>query len=108
MVKNLKTKGIVFKTNILERKDGKVGEAQSFTFQFTNLMDKPLIIANVKSSCGCTVADWNSNPILPGRKSNIKLIYVSDDPTRYYKKAIVESNAPNSKEVLVIKGNLIE
>ena len=36
-------------------------------FEFTNTGDAPLIITNVKSSCGCTVPSKPKEPILPGK-----------------------------------------
>ena len=37
------------------------------TFKITNKGDKPLVISNVTTSCGCTVADWTKEPIAPGK-----------------------------------------
>ena len=36
------------------------------TFKIKNDGDKPLVISNVTTSCGCTVADWTKEPIAPG------------------------------------------
>ena len=35
------------------------------TFEFTNTGDEPLIVSNVKSSCGCTIPKKPKQPILP-------------------------------------------
>jgi len=39
-----------------------IGSPGKCEFKFTNTMRKPLIIYNVKPSCGCTVADWRRRP----------------------------------------------
>uniref|UniRef100_UPI004047F98C DUF1573 domain-containing protein n=1 Tax=Flavobacterium sp. TaxID=239 RepID=UPI004047F98C len=44
-------------------------------FEFTNTGNEPLLIKNVKSSCGCTVPEWPKEPIAPGAKSQIKVQY---------------------------------
>ena len=44
-------------------------------FEFTNTGKEPLILTNVKSSCGCTVPKWPRQPILPGKTDVIKVKY---------------------------------
>lgn len=41
------------------------------TFKITNKGDKPLVISNVTTSCGCTVADWTKEPIAPGKTGSV-------------------------------------
>lgn len=38
-----------------------------YAFKFTNTGSEPLIISSAKGSCGCTVPNWPSEPILPGQ-----------------------------------------
>ncbi|MEN9488597.1 MAG: hypothetical protein RL494_862, partial [Bacteroidota bacterium] len=45
------------------------------TFEFTNTGDAPLIIKDVKSSCGCTVPTKPTEPILPGKTGKIDVKY---------------------------------
>ena len=44
------------------------------TFKITNKGDKPLVISNVTTSCGCTVTDWTKSPILPGKTGEVSLM----------------------------------
>ncbi len=44
-------------------------------FEFTNTGDNPLIIENAKGSCGCTVPEYPKEPIMPGEKGEIKVVY---------------------------------
>jgi len=77
-------------------------------FQFTNSGKIPLIINDVKASCGCTVPEWPQEPILPGKNGIIK---VSFDPKKqngsFNKTILVSSNADISQVNLVIKGVVI-
>ena len=43
------------------------------TFVFTNIGDKPLIINNIQSTCGCTIPKKPEKPIMPGKKGEITL-----------------------------------
>ena len=45
------------------------------TFEFTNTGNEPLIIKDVKSSCGCTVPTKPTDPILPGKTGKIDVKY---------------------------------
>ncbi|MQP53674.1 DUF1573 domain-containing protein [Flavobacterium sp. LMO9] len=78
-------------------------------FEFINTGNEPLLIKNVKSSCGCTVPEWPKEPIAPGAKSQIKVQY-NMNPGPISKTITVESNAinkPNGMVPLRIKGTVI-
>ncbi|HEY5589384.1 MAG TPA: DUF1573 domain-containing protein [Paludibacter sp.] len=83
-----------------------VGSPGHCEFKFTNGMKTPLIVSNVKPSCGCTVADWTKEPILPGKTGVIKLNYNTKIPGTFSKTITVNSNAKNSTVILQIKGNV--
>jgi hypothetical protein len=44
-------------------------------FAFTNVGQKPLLIREVKPSCGCTAVDWTRHPIGPGEKGEVRVRY---------------------------------
>lgn len=46
-------------------------------FRFTNSGTNPLVIANAKGTCGCTVPDYPKDPIMPGEDGEIKVEYSS-------------------------------
>ncbi len=79
-------------------------------FEFTNTGDAPLIIKDVKSTCGCTVPTKPKEPILPGKTGKIEVKYnMSTGPIR--KTITVESNAVNYEGGIVplkIKGTVVE
>ena len=49
----------------------KEGEKVSHTYKFKNTGDEPLILANAKGSCGCTVPKWPREPIPVGGSGEI-------------------------------------
>ena len=53
---------------------GKIKEGQvvEVSYRFKNTGDKPLIIAVVTASCGCTVPEKPEKPIAPGQEDVIK------------------------------------
>ncbi len=54
---------------------GKVmeGEIVTHTFKFKNTGDEPLILKDVKASCGCTAPSWSRTPIPPGKNGEIEV-----------------------------------
>lgn len=73
-------------------------------FKFTNKGKLPLVLSNVKASCGCTVPEWPKEPILPGKNGSIKVKYNTANIGSFGKTITVSSNAINSSVILTIKG----
>ena len=73
-------------------------------FVFTNIGTAPLIIENVKGSCGCTVPTKPENPILPGEKGEIKVKYDTNRTGGFSKTVTITSNAVEARKVVRIKG----
>ena len=53
------------------------GERVTYTFHFTNTGNMPLIVSNVKTSCGCTIGDFSRAPVEPGKQGTIRATYDS-------------------------------
>lgn len=79
-------------------------------FEFKNTGNAPLIISDVKTSCGCTTPSKPTGPIAPGKSDKIEVKYnMHTGPIR--KTITVISNAVNVPEgtvALKIKGEVIE
>ena len=76
-------------------------------FTFTNTGNAPLVIANVKSSCGCTVANYTKEPILPGEKGKIDVTYDTKRLGVFRKSIRVFSNAKEDNKTFVVQGNVV-
>ncbi|EAR12777.1 hypothetical protein PI23P_09125 [Polaribacter irgensii 23-P] len=85
---------------------GKVEKASNGerTFVFTNIGDQPLIIDQIKSSCGCTVPKKPEAPIMPGEKGEIKVSYDTKRVGGFSKSITITSNAKNKIKIVKIKG----
>ena len=77
-------------------------------FTFTNNGNEPLILSNVKASCGCTVPTWTKEPVMPGKNGTIKVRYNTNNVGPINKTITVTSNAvDNPRIVLKIKGQVV-
>lgn len=73
-------------------------------FVFTNVGDKPLIIKNIQSTCGCTIPKKPEKPIMPGEKGEIKVSYDTKRVGGFSKSITIFSNAKNPRKTIKIKG----
>ena len=73
-------------------------------FTFSNVGDQPIIIKNIKSSCGCTVPKKPEEPIMPGEKGEIKVSYDTKRVGGFSKSITIFSNATEANKVIRIKG----
>lgn len=101
-VKNDQTT-IEFKTTTHDFGTLQEGDPAVAEFKFKNTGKEPLIIQNVRPSCGCTTPYWSKEPINPGKKGVIKASYgTKGRPGAFNKSITVTSNA--GRQVLYIKG----
>lgn len=103
-----KTAKIEFKTIEIDYGTIEKGADGVRTFEFTNSGDAPLIISNVKSSCGCTVPSWPKTPIMPGDSGEIKVKYDTNRVNPIRKTITVTSNADTPTVALKIKGEVVD
>jgi hypothetical protein len=75
-------------------------------FKFKNTGNEPLILSDVRKSCGCTTPTWSKEPILPGQSGEIKVGYNTNNVGAFSKTITVISNATNATLTLVIKGTV--
>ncbi|HYG17714.1 MAG TPA: DUF1573 domain-containing protein [Ohtaekwangia sp.] len=72
------------------------GDKVQETFKFTNTGTEPLLITNVEVTCGCTVPNWQRDPIMPGARSEIVVVFNSTGKMGRQNKVVkVVSNAVN-------------
>lgn len=90
---------------------GKINEADgrvTTVFTFKNEGMAPLVLSNVRASCGCTTPKWTREPIEPGQSGEITVTYnPSGRPGRFQKTVTVTSNATEPTFKLQIKGEVI-
>lgn len=115
---------LLFSTTLIKSQESKQGSEISFEklhhdygeifqsdngeyeFKFTNTGKEPLILTDVRSSCGCTVPEWPRNPILPGQSSSVKVKYNTNIVGPINRQVTITSNAANSPSILRISGQV--
>jgi hypothetical protein len=95
---------IEFKTTEHDFGTFEQGGNGTFEFVFTNTGSEPLVLSNVKSSCGCTIPEWPKDPIKAGESAVIKVSYDTQRIGNFNKSISVYSNAQEAPVMLQIKG----
>jgi len=75
-------------------------------FTLTNDGKEPLIIKSAQASCGCTIAKYSTEPILPGKTSVVAATYNAAAMGVFTKNVTVITNADPNPVVLQIKGTV--
>ena len=94
----------------MEHEFGKLlqGEVVTYSFHFTNTGNAPLLITQVKTSCGCTAGDFPREPIKPGQDGFIKATYDSKGHHGFQSRTLsVTSNTNPSTTVLRLKADVM-
>lgn len=85
------------------------GPQATYEFRFKNEGKEPLVLSNVRASCGCTVPTWPKEPVLPGKESVITATYNTQGrPGKFTKTITIESNAEGGNKVVTITGEVIK
>ncbi|WP_223551023.1 MULTISPECIES: DUF1573 domain-containing protein [Aestuariivivens] len=99
---------IEFKSDTIDYGTIEKGSDGVRVFEFTNTGDEPLIISQVKSSCGCTIPKKPKDPILPGKTGEIEVKYDTNRVNPIRKTITVISNAETPTVALKIKGLVVD
>jgi hypothetical protein len=104
------TKGAAIEFETTEHDYGTIpqGGDGTYEFVFRNTGKIPLVLNNVRSSCGCTVPEWPKKPIDKGEEGRIKVSYNTRITGTFSKSISVYCNASDKPYVLVIKGKVEE
>ncbi|WP_128330318.1 DUF1573 domain-containing protein [Apibacter sp. HY039] len=70
---------ITFDADNYDFKEIKKGDKVTHEFKFTNTGKKPLVISEVRPSCGCTTPEYTKEPVFPGKKGFITVTFDSSN-----------------------------
>lgn len=80
-------------------------EEQKATFTLKNTGDKPLVIEDITTSCGCTTVAYSKEPVQPGRETTLEVAYKAEHPGHFDKTVTVYCNTEDSPLRLKISGD---
>jgi hypothetical protein len=85
------------------------GEKVGHVFKFKNVGNEPLVLNNVKPSCGCTTPKWTKEPVAPGETGEIHVEFDSKGKSGKQTKTItVTTNTDPARTILTITGEIVK
>ena len=78
-----------------------------YTFEVTNTSNKPLVIENAHATCGCTVPEYQKDPILPGKTAKVKVQYNAANGGQFDKTVYVKLAGVDEEKALGITGEVL-
>jgi hypothetical protein len=85
----------------------KEGAIVKHTFTFKNTGYVPLLISDVRTTCGCTVPTWNKTPIAVGATDKIDVSFNTENKhNEQVKKITILANTFPSETVTVMMGKV--
>ncbi|AUP81537.1 DUF1573 domain-containing protein [Flavivirga eckloniae] len=91
-----------------DKKEHDFGEIEAKTpvstvFKYKNSGDAPLVITDIKSSCGCTVPqDWSREPLEPGASGQFSVKFNGSGTNKVSKTITVTANTEKGTETVKI------
>lgn len=73
----------------------------SCTFTIKNTSEKPIVIYNVTTTCGCTNVEWTKEPIRPGQSGKISSTYTNDEGPYPFDKSLTVYISDIKKPVIL-------
>ena len=102
------TASIVWKDTSIDIGEIPIKNPVKIEFSFKNPGMIPIIIREVKPSCGCTVADFPKQPILSLAEGKITVTYDAEVSGYFSKTISVYSNTEENVTELYIKGIVVK
>ena len=81
-----------------------LNEKREHVFKLVNTGNKPLVVYDVTTSCGCTKAEYGKELVRPGDTLDLKVIYNAEDKGRFRKNLSVYCNVEDSPLKLTVLG----
>ena len=80
----------------------------NYTFEIKNISNKPIVIENAHSTCGCTVPEFPKEPILPGKSAKIKVQYNAANGGHFDKPVYIKLAGVDEEKQLGITGEVLQ
>lgn len=86
----------------------KIKDSVGHKFGITNTGPNPLLIKDVKASCGCTTSNWTRHLVKKDSSASIDVAFNARAAGIFRKSIVVELNADTPYIVFYIKGVVVE
>ena len=79
----------------------------TYNFVIKNISDKPIVVESATASCGCTVPEKPTDPIMPGQTASLKVQYNAAAVSPFTKDVYVKFVGVDQPKNLKITGEVL-
>ena len=81
------------------------GDVVKHTFKLKNVGNQPLLITDIRTTCGCTVPTWNKSPIAANANDQVEVKFdTKGKANEQIKKITIIANTFPAETELIIRG----
>ena len=81
------------------------GDVVKHTFKLKNVGNQPLLITDIRTTCGCTVPTWNKSPIAANANDQVEVKFdTKGKANEQVKKITIIANTFPAETELIIRG----
>jgi hypothetical protein len=88
--------------NEIKLKELFIGKTNEAVFTLKNTGLHPLIISIINTSCGCTVPEWEKQPVAAGKNTEIKVKITPEEKGYFNKTITVHCNTEKGQILLKV------
>lgn len=82
------------------------GTTSGVVFSFQNISTDSVLLQTVRTTCGCTAAEWPEFPLAPGATGSLRIEFTGENKGPFSKKVRVFFDAMRKPEILIIRGRV--
>lgn len=99
----------LIKVNVEKHDFGKIkqGVPVNYSFEITNISDKPVVVQNTWASCGCTTPEKITQPIAPGATAKLKVQYNAAAIAPFTKEVYIQLAGVEKPKTVEITGEVL-
>lgn len=84
------------------------GGKVDYTFHFKNNLSQPVVILDIRSSCGCTTPEYSRKPVKPAESGSVKITFDPMNRPGHFTKTIMVTTSASSEPLrLTIQGKVL-
>jgi hypothetical protein len=80
----------------------------TYSFEITNISNRPVVVENSRASCGCTTPDKIVDPIAPGQTVKLKVQYNAGALGVFNKEVFVKLAGVDQEKTIYIGGEVLD
>lgn len=102
------TNGVSWSSTTIDVGEIPLGKPHTIKFEFKNTDKKPVLITNVKASCGCTATDYTKDAIKPKKSGYVNATYNAAHEGAFTKTVTVTTSGSETPTKLTFKGKVVK